>query len=169
MTGELVFARMRDCACPGTPHADGDGVWLTPTVSLAAGLALERDLQAALEEAIEAGPVTEASLSAPIVSRWLDTLIRYCAVGWNLVDELGDGVPWDPALLLADYNLARPVADIAADLYTERVLSPLALRLSAAFAGTSTAGSTPPRPSSTRTPRRRSSRATSAATAKSAG
>lgn len=163
----MVFARMRDCACPGTPHPEGDGVWLTPTVSLAGGLALEADLRAALVEAATSDQWNEEAVSTLVTSKWLTTALRHCAVGWNLEDEAGP-VPFDVDRLLADYTLARHVADAAADLYSETVLVPLAQSVSGASANGSSNGSTSLTARSTRKSPRRSSRATSAATKQSA-
>lgn len=110
----LVPARVRDCACPGTPHADdGDVVYLSPTISLDGGIAAEQDL------------VKAAGDSDLLIRSWVKTFLRYEAKGWNLVDEAGEPVPFDLDALLADYALARPAADKAVDLYGDTVLNPL--------------------------------------------
>lgn len=161
--GTLVFARMRDCACPGTPHEEGDGVYLHPTVSLRGGMALEEDMTN-VAELFSAKKITEDEVGREIRTRWSTTAIRYETAGWNLVAEDGVPVPFDVNVILNDYNLGRHVADRAAELYTDPVLVPLVERLNGLSRNGSAATSTSPTAQSTRKPRRQSSRATSAAT-----
>lgn len=149
-------AKFRDCTCPGTPHEEGDIIFLRPTVSLAGGLALERDFVAAAGTDLE-------SIQTDLTARWLVTCIRYGAMGWNVIDDAGP-VAFDVEAVIADYTIARPVADVAAELYTDTVLLPLARRLSGISPSGSTTDSTSATAQPTRKPRKRSSRATSAAT-----
>lgn len=126
-----VPVRVRDCACPGTPHADeGDLVYLRPTLSLAGGIAAQQDLVASNGEANE------------LVRRWLVTYVRYGAKSWNLLDEAGQPVPFDVDVLLDDFTLAEPVAEQANDLYSEAVLRPLAMSRSRTSRTGPTAAST---------------------------
>lgn len=127
-----VFVRVRDCTCPGTPHKDeGDGVYLRPTIGLDGGL----DAEAALLESNDLFPLPEGSSKVVIDSigtkralyvrpRWFRTFIVHGAVDWNLWDADGP-TPFDLDAVLADYAMARPVAEKANDLYQEAVLAPL--------------------------------------------
>lgn len=109
---ELVPVRVRDCACPGTPHPDGDVVYLSPTLPLEGGITAEQQL-------------FEAAGDGPKLTRlWLRTFVEYGAQGWNLVDEDGDAVPFDVTAILADWGFARTVADKASDIYSDTVTAP---------------------------------------------
>lgn len=103
-----IPVRVRDCACPDTPHPDGDIVYLRPTLSLEGGIAAQFDLRASNGDAAE------------LTRRWLVTFVRYGAVAWSL-DR-----PFSVDDLLADFALAMPVAEAANDLYAEALLRPLA-------------------------------------------
>lgn len=102
--------RVRDCACPGTPHEEGDFVYLAPTLSAEGGIAAEQDM-------------TSTRDSDELTRKWLITFVRFGARGWNLVDEDGD-VPFDVDDLLADWAIARPVALRAGELYQAAVIAP---------------------------------------------
>lgn len=160
---EPVFARMRDCTCPGIPHEEGDGVFLRPTVSLRGGMALEEDVNTVADLYLKK-KITEQDIGREINQRWTTTAIRHEALGWNLQGEEGVPVPFDVEVILDDYNLGRFVADKAAELYTDAVLVPLGERLSGRSRSGSRATSTSATARSTRQQRRRSSRATSAGT-----
>lgn len=108
-----VPVRVRDCACPHTPHADtGDLVYLTPHLDIDGGVEAERDL------------IESKGDERVLTRRWLRTFIRHGAKGWNLTDEEGEPVPFDVDVIEADWALARPIGNAASDLYTESVLSP---------------------------------------------
>ena len=121
---DLVPVRVRDCACPDTPHDEGDIVFIAPTLSLEGGIAAQQDLTAAF-------PDTDA-----VTRRWLITFVRYGAKGANFID------PFDVEILLADFTLATPVAEAANDLYSEAVLRPLGLTPSSSSPTGRTARST---------------------------
>lgn len=139
-----VGVRVRDCECPGTPHAEeGDVVYLRPTLGLAGGLAAENDNSLAIAETLATigrppkggwSPAQQAQmvplLTEGLRSRWLVTYVRHGAMGWNLTDEDGP-VPFDVQVILDDYNLAQPVAEKCDELYGETVARPLLARLSA--------------------------------------
>lgn len=110
MTNEAV--RVRDCACPDTPHPDGDVVYLLPKLSIAGGIAAEQDMTNAQGD------------SDKLISLWLQTFLRHGAAGWNLVDANGEPVPFDIDELMADWALARPVALRAGELYQASVMAP---------------------------------------------
>lgn len=182
---ELVPVRVRDCACPGTPHPDGDIVNINPKLPLIAGLEAQRENGKALTQAIfevlgdnptpaqleavrdDKSPLATAvaeAASERLIIRWLPLFIRHGAASWNLEDESGPR-PFDVELLLADFDLGKPVADAAADLYAESLMRPLAARLAKLSPPTPTNGT--PRATrrsrtSTRKPRSSSSRRASA-------
>ena len=113
---ERVEVRVRDCACPDTPHADGDIVYLRPTLSLEGGIAATQDYQEVL-----GGKGDATSMSRDLTRRWLVDFVRYGAVGANFIE------PFDVQVILDDYSLAEPVSEKANDLYAEAVLRPLGL------------------------------------------
>lgn len=130
---EPVIVRARDCACPGTPHEEGDTVSLLPTPSLECGLAAQADIVAA------------AGNGTVLMQRWLVTYVRHGATGWNLTDAEGGAVPFDVDALLADYAFALPVAERADELYSPSIIDPLARRLNGTSRTGRTAASTSPR------------------------
>lgn len=106
---EPVVVRVRDCACPDTPHADtGDVVYLRPKLSLAGGIAAQQDLIAS-----DGDP-------AVLTRLWLATFVRYGVTGANFE-------PFSVDDLLDDFDLGLPVAERAEQLYGEAVLRPLGL------------------------------------------
>lgn len=95
--------------CPH--HEEGHSVLLLPTISLDGGIAAEQDLYSA------------AGDDKLLTRLWLTTFLRYGAVGWDLCLD-GEPIPFDVDVLLADYALARPVAEKAAELYAAAVTAP---------------------------------------------
>jgi hypothetical protein len=71
--------------------------------------------------------------------------------------------PFDVEAVLGDYGLARNVADMAGDLYTPEVMAPFQVAPAKTSPTGPTGASTSPAPTSIQTRRRRSSRATTAA------
>ena len=108
-----IPVRVRDCACPDTPHADeGDLVYLAPTLPMSGGILAEQQM-------------FDAKGDGPMLTRlWLETFVRHGAVEWNLLDEAGDPVPFDVDVILADWSLARLVANQASELYADAVMAP---------------------------------------------
>lgn len=148
---EPITVRVRDCECPGTPHPEGDEVYLAPKLPLAGGLQADFDIRKA------AGDGTF------LAQLWQVTFVKHGAIGWNLLDEDGEPVPFDVNVLLEDYALASPVAEKADDIYGESVMRPLLQRLRTTSQTGRTAGSISRTPRSTTKPRVRSSRAITAA------
>ena len=138
---DTVDIRARDCACPGTPHPDGDTVTILARPSLALGLAATADIIAA------------AGDGSILAQRWQVTYIRLGAVGWNLLDIDGEPVPFDAQVLLDDYGFSYNVADKADDLYSAAILRPLTERLNETSRTGRTSASTSQRVRST--PKRR--------------
>ena len=114
---EPVAVRVRDCACPGHPHDDGDVVYLRPVLSLEGGL----EVVAALARLRNPEVMTAADLAVAITPLY----VRHGAIDWNLTDEDGAVVPFDVGALLDDYGLAYPVGVRGDELYGEAVLRPL--------------------------------------------
>jgi len=108
MTPERI--RVRDCACPGTPHEEGDFVLLAPTLSAAGGIAAEQAM-------------TETRDPDALTGKWLILFVRYGALDWTFTDDNGP-VPFDVDALLADWALARPVAIRAGELYQASIIAP---------------------------------------------
>lgn len=145
---DLVPVRVRDCECPGTPHQEeGDIVFLRPMLGLEGGSTAELDLVMAQSEP------EGVARAAVLLRRWRVTFVTHGAAGWNWLDERGKPVPFDAAVLLADYRLGKPVADAANDLYQEAIIGPLA----------------EPTPSPARSPNGRTGRSTSAARQRRSG
>lgn len=118
---ELVSVRVRDCACPDTPHDEGDVVYMSPTVGLELGMAAELDMQSV-------GDFPEDRKAMALMAKWGVTYVLYGAVGWNWIRLNDKGKPepepFDVNVLLADYTLGKPVADKGADLYGPIVMAP---------------------------------------------
>ena len=103
--------RVRDCACPGTPHEEeGDIVFLASKLPAEGGIVAEQQM-------------SDVQDVETLTRRWLITFVRYGATGWNLHDESGP-TPFDVEDLLADWALARPVALRAGELYQAAVAAP---------------------------------------------
>ena len=102
------------CECPGTPHDDGDVVFLAPVLSAAGGMAAQA--------AIDAGMSDEIRLQELLWRVFRD----HGVTAWNLEDENGP-VPITPEnleLALPYAKGGRLVADKADDLYSEDMLAP---------------------------------------------
>lgn len=122
MTLERV--RVRDCACPGTPHVEeGDAVFLHPKLSATGGMAAELVITGWMADQARQGK-RSADLDGEVTRELLLLFVRHEAVGWNLVDAEGDPIPFDVDDLLADWALARPVTIRAGDLYSKTVIAP---------------------------------------------
>ena len=132
---ELERVKVRECPT-GLHNGEGDWVALAPRLSLDGGLAAEQDLREV------AGIPDEGARGDAIQRRWVVTFVKYGAKAWNFHDEEGNELPFDVEELLADYSLGRPVADKAADLYSDAVLRPFLNRLQVRSPTGRTAGTT---------------------------
>jgi len=118
------FVRVRDCACPDSPHAEeGDGVLISATLPAEGGIEAEQQMTEAQEQ-LRRGLLSPDAFGDHLTRKWLITFVRYGAQGWNLVDEEGSPVPFDIDDLLADWAFARPVALRAGELYQASVAAP---------------------------------------------
>jgi hypothetical protein len=100
---KLDHVRVRDCACPDTPH-EGHFVFVTSTLSLEGGVEAEAALIAAITTAGK-GPVDTKALEV----LWRDIFVRHGVVGWDLCDEDGEPIPFSLEALREDFSIARPV------------------------------------------------------------
>lgn len=111
-----VEVRIGACECPGTPHGE-DVALLRPRL-------LPGDAMAALA-------ALDPSHDEATIQRDLGmAFLRGGLIGWNILDDEGDAIPIyaiDNGALDWDTTL-RPVAERAADLYTEGLLRPLVSR-----------------------------------------
>ena|SRR3990167_5800161 len=148
------------CPCPGTPHADGDTVFLAPHISLRGGMLAE-----ALMVRVWTNLDPRTSDFSSVASLTIEAQLRevYLLDGvkeWTFVSDDGP-IPvseWSIRdVLLSDFTLARPIGDKADELYSRSVLDPLRARLSKSLrslrppASTSTSASSP---SSAKRPKR---------------
>lgn len=116
----LTPVRVADCGCPGTPH-EGHNVFVRSTISLEGGIAAEEAmLKVAVTDFAE-----EALRTRALTYAWAPVFVRAGAVDWDLCDENGDPRPFDLEEVLADYSMARLVADKCGELgYGEAVMAP---------------------------------------------
>lgn len=127
------FVRVRDCSCPDTPHEEGDGVFLSPTLPALGGIVAEQDM-------------AKAEGDADVLTRmWLITFVRYGVTGANYS-------PFSVEDLLADWALARPVATRAGELYQASVIAPFLPKPAKPSANGRTRATTSARPSPTPSP-----------------
>src|SRR6478672_8848061 len=122
---ELVPVPLGYCPCEGTPHAEGDTVYLYPDLSMAGGMAA----QGAISEATSATGLDQLRLQELLAQVW----ITHGVADWTFLEDPDAGgkrakVPVTPAniaLALPYGKGGRLVADKADDLYNEAVLAPL--------------------------------------------
>jgi hypothetical protein len=136
------------CDCPGTPHGDGDFVYLAPVLSAPGGMAA----QAAINEGI--------SDSIRLQELLWRVYRDHGIVSWNLLDEGGEPVPVTPENVEAALPYGkggRVVADAADGLYSEDMLVPF-LDLMRQLGALSKDGSTSPKPATSATPTSTSTR-----------
>lgn len=124
--------RFRDCACPGTPHPDGD------TVTYAARL--DFDASARALGALFDGDGT------PSAQKAFHIYLHNGPITWNLLDEDGSPVPLTrEALDGLPFADQYEIADYGDTLYAGTVLSPLVRRTSASSATGPTTSTSPRR------------------------
>lgn len=138
-----VAVDLEGCPCEGTPH-DHDTVWLRAELTPDGGIAATHLL--------DSGTIDAPTLIGAVGK----TFLVHGVTRWTFVDEKGEPVPvtpWNVAHL--DWEITRPLAEKADDLYAEKLLAPLRARRSQSSANGRTARSTSPRRSTSRTPRKR--------------
>lgn len=121
------------CPCPGTPHPDGDTVYLRDKLGLRAGATLQSLIiasrrQNARDDDAEPPPLTPMQ-TAEVNGNLIEQYVLLGVVGWTFVDGKGQKVPVHSdtirSWLLDDFERATPVADAADDLYKDAVIGPL--------------------------------------------
>ena len=105
---ETLAVKVKDCP----EHEEGHSVFLAPTLSMEGGITAEQDLFAAVGD------------ERLLTRLWMKTFVTYGATGWDLHDEDGNELPFSVEVLLADWALARPVAEKASELYADSVMNP---------------------------------------------
>lgn len=134
------------CQCPGQPHAQ-DETYLLPRLTFDGGAAAE----AVINRHLSLSPMDTDALGRDLVRAYL----THQVAGWNLVTEDGTPLPYDPALLLSDWETALAVGDRADDLYSEVLLAPLRVAVQKSLPAGPTGPSTSPRTSTASRPRKR--------------
>lgn len=126
------------CPCEGTPHPDGDTVYLRARLGLAAGTAV----QSLVIEAKQTAGVAGADLLGSLAEAYL----LHGVVSWTFVNPLGEPIPVTPdtirSQLLDDFERGEAVASRADDLYLGPVVLPLLREASPSSPLTPTDGST---------------------------
>jgi hypothetical protein len=147
MNSDLIPVCVGACLCPGTPHADGDFVYLRPKLGLAAGIAIQKLV-------IDANNADTPMSTADMTGVLAEGYLLHGVVDWTLSN--GSAIPVNEATirehLLSDFERAAPVADKADDLYMGPVLAPLLKRARASMgssSATSSNGSTSAAPAGT--------------------
>lgn len=121
--------RFRDCACPGTPHPDGDTVTFPDTLTF--------------DQNVNAVTAIFSGYGDPHANKAFGVYL-HSVIDWNLVDAVGKPLPLDVDTL--DFADQYEIADLGDTLYSGTVLAPLVRRTKRL----SKSGPTP-----TRSPRRR--------------
>lgn len=135
---EPVVAPIGTCECPGSPH-DQDEVYLKPRLDYDGGVAASEVFSQAIVIAASNGGDLDTNALARLL---VPVYIEHGAYDWNLLDADGVPVPFDAALILADYDTARAVGEVADDTYASRVLAPLVRAVANSSQPTPTTGST---------------------------
>lgn len=153
MSSDLIPVSVA-CPCPGAPHADGDTIYLRPTISFRGGVLAEK-------KALDAIAAGEGDRQDAVQAALLETYVLYGVADWTLTN--GDGETVIPVNeqsitdhLLSNYGVALGVAEQANDLYKEAILAPLRARLLKSLPRGRTTGSTSAKTGSSGGSRKRS-------------
>lgn len=150
---ELVPVRLGFCPCEGTPHEDGDIVYLRPELTPLEGVRA----RSIVGNWIEDGALNTVEANVALAELWFSIGID----SWTFLDDDGKPIPVTPENIVRALPYGRGgqlVADAADDLYTQMVITPLVAKISGLSSDGSTATSTPASPNRTtrRSQRRRS-------------
>lgn len=163
MTTEYIAVEGVPCPCPGTPHPDGDTVYLHPNLSFEGGAMAEAKAINALQ--------SDGDLQERVQIALLETYVLYGVADWTLTN--GDGakiIPVNQATirehLLSNYTASVPVAEKGAEVYKEQVLAPLRARLLKSLPPGRMNGSTSAKSGSSAVPRKRSKPSSTSTTGK---
>jgi hypothetical protein len=146
---ELVPVPLGYCPCEGTPHADGDIVYLRPDLDPLDGVRAKAIISEMLQDHMDA-----VAANVELARLWLDIGVT----GWTFLDDDGQPIPVTEENIVRALPYAKGgqlVADAADDLYATMVISPLVEK----WSELSSDGSTPtPSPTSPNRATRRSQR-----------
>jgi hypothetical protein len=131
-------------------HHPDHAIYVASTISLEGGIEAEK----AMVEVVLTGEGDDGAKTRALSYAWAPIFARHAAKDWDLCDEQGNPTPFDVEALLADYSLARLVAEKANELgYGTAVLAPFQeLQARPSPTGPTTA-TTSPQPRQTRSRR----------------
>lgn len=136
------------CPCEGTPHPDGDIVYLHAELSAPAGIRARSFFAAAMTGSLEPVDVEER-----IAELWLSIGVSR----WTFLTDDGKPIPVTPENVVRALPYGkggREVADMADDLYVASVTAPLLAKLQALSPPGRTPSSRPATPAKTTSPRK---------------
>lgn len=149
---EEVPVELERCHCDGAPH-DHDTVWLRAELSPDGGIAAMH--------VVESGAPDSAVMEG-LVGR---VFLQHGITRWSFVNADGQPIPCNPwSISRLDWEIAKPIAEKANDLYAEKLLAPLLARLKKSSRSGRTADSTSPRRNTSGLRPKRSRRSTTAIT-----
>lgn len=157
---EYVPVPLGYCPCEGTPHEDGDVVYLYPDLPAMAGVKARAWFVASATQGLD-----PATLEAQIAELWLTVGV----VRWTFLLDDGSPVPLTPENIIRALPYGkggRLVADKANDLYVDSVVAPLVREWEERSKPGSTRSSRPATSASTTSRRKRPSPSSTATTAK---
>ena len=135
------------CPCPGAPHEE-DTVTLRDKLGLRAGVSIQNLLVDTITQS--ADRMTAADITGLLVEGYL----LYGIESWTLVDAKRNPVPVSKEtitdILLSDFTLAEPIANVADGLYPKAVADPLVRRANQSSPPTPTDESTSAPPTTLR-------------------
>lgn len=119
------------CRCPGTPHPDGDTVWLRAELGPEGGFAALSVIRAV---------GGDADLLAEKIGR---VYAEHGIVDWTFLDDDGEPVPCTPEMVARlSWDVLYPVAEKGDEIYSEGILRPLVAKASRSSRNGHTAPST---------------------------
>ncbi len=117
VSDDRVAVEVGECLCPGTPHPNGDTVWLRAELDLDGGLGINQAIADSGESTIQ-----EALGRAYLMGGIVD---------WTFVDETGQKVPVNRQIIkkLRWGEAVFRLADRASEMYGVTALAPLVARI----------------------------------------
>lgn len=110
------------CPCPGTPHPEGDVVWLKPEPDVALFVAFNITF-----ESVRGSALSLQTWYADMQGALSELYLRHGIRAWSFTDEKGDAVLIFPSTVarLLPYNKGgKEVADACDALYSTVLLAP---------------------------------------------
>ena len=133
---ELVPVRLGFCPCEGTPHEDGDVVYLKPELTPLEGIRA----RSIVANWIEDGGLNAVEANVALAELWFSIGID----SWTFLADDGTSIPVTPENIVRALPYGKGgqlVADAADDLYTQMVIDPLVKKISGLSSDGSTATS----------------------------